>query len=449
MHRTQALAALLAACIAAPALAQPAPRPGVPTLLIANPSAIAVPPPPDAATTAREMEALRRQAADRTPDLAQKLRRWEAGGPAYRWNAVAVSDQVDRFIRSNEASRTLALLHAAIHDATVIVQAARAQHRRPPPAALDPSIALAGARPVASSYPSEAAATGEAASIILAALIPARAEAYKAMAAEAVALRQQAGLEFPSDAEAGRAIGAAIAAAALDRARTDGFSAAWTGTVPTGPGRWQGTTPAFPMGGTWRTWVLPANDALRPPPPPAFDSEATRAALAEVKAWPRSPKANHDAIYWDVFGGNRIFQLWNAELARMVLEYDFAADPVRNAGAFAAVNIAIYDAGIACWDAKYAYWYIRPSELDPEVRTLHPNAPHPSYPSAHSCFSAAAGMVLAKLFPAEAAHFKALIEQAGVARLVAGVHYRFDIDAANAIGQGVADLVAARLMPPR
>jgi hypothetical protein len=390
---------------------------------------------------------LRRQAAERAPDLAAELRRWEAGGPAYRWNRVAVSDQVDRFIRSNEASRTLALLHAAIHDATVAVHAARAQHRRPPPGSLDPSLAVAGARPVASSYPSEAAATAEAASIILAALIPDRAEAYRAMARDSVVLRQQAGLEFPSDAEAGRAIGAAIAAAGLERARTDGLSVAWTGTVPTGPGRWQGTNPAFPLGGTWRPWVLPANDALRPSPPPAFDSEATRAALAEVKAWPRSPKANHDAIYWDVFGGNRIYQLWNAELARLVLESDLAADPVRTAAAYAAVNIAIHDGGVACWDAKYAYWFIRPSQLDPEVRTLFPNALHPAYPSAHSCFSTSAGLVLASLFPADRAHFQQMIEQAGVARLVAGVHYRFDIDAANAIGRGVADLVGARLGP--
>lgn len=446
MHRAKALAALLAVC-AAPALAQSAAPSALPTLLIANASAIAVPPPPDAAATARELEALRRQAAERAPDLAMKLRRWEAGGAAYRWNELAVGDLVDSFTRSNPASRTLALLHAALYDATVVVQVARGQHGRPSPGALDAALVLVGARPVATSYPSEAAAVGEAAATILAALIPDRADAYRAMAREAVALRQQAGLEFPSDAEAGRAIGAAIAATALERARTDNFSARWTGTVPTGPGRWQGTNPAEPMAGTWRPYVLATNDALRPPPPPAHDSPAVAAALAEVKAYPRTPKSNHDAIYWDVFGGNRIYQLWNAELSRKVLEYDLAADPVRNAAAFAAVNIAIHDGGIACWDAKYAYWYIRPSQLDASVRTLFPNAPHPAYPSAHSCFSAAAGLVLAQLFPADEARFNTMIEQAGVARLVAGVHYRFDIEAANAIGRGVADLVVAKLAP--
>ncbi|WP_158639125.1 phosphatase PAP2 family protein [Elioraea rosea] len=447
MLRTKALSILIAASVVAPVLAQPVSPSAMPTLLIAAPSAIAVPPPPDAAATARELDALRRQALEQVPDLALRLRQWEAGGPAYRWNAVAVSDQVDRFVRSNQAARTLALVHAAIHDATVIVQAARARHQRPSPASLDPSLALPGARAVPFSYPSEAAATGEAASIILAALIPDRADAYKAMARHSVALRQQAGLEFASDAEAGRSIGAAIAAVALERARADGFDARWTGSVPTGPGFWHGANPAFPMAGTWRPWVLPANDALRPPPPPAFDSAATRAAIAELKAWPRSPKANHDAIYWDVFGGNRIFQFWNAELSRLVLEYDLAADPVRTAAAFTAVNIALHDGGVACWDAKYAYWYLRPSQLDPEVRTLFPNAPHPSYPSAHSCFSSAAGLVLARLFPAEEARFATLIEQAGVARLVAGLHYRFDIEAANTIGRGVAELVIGKLGP--
>lgn len=36
--------------------------------------------------------------------------------------------------------------------------------------------------------------------------------------------------------------------------------------------------------------------------------------------------------------------------------------------------------------------------------------------------------------------------RAGVARLVAGVHYRFDVEAGEAIGQGVAALAAAKLV---
>jgi hypothetical protein len=334
-----------------------------------------------------------------------------------------------------------------LHDATVSVAAARAIHPRASPATMDPTLALAGTRPVASSYPSEAAAVGEAAALILAALIPDRAEAYRAMATESVVVRQQAGLEFPSDADAGRAIGAAIAALALERARADGFDARFTGTIPTGPGRWVGTTPFAPMGGTWRAWLLPANNALRPPPPPAHDSPQAQAALAEVKNYARTPKTNHDSFYWEVYGGARSYQLYNAVLGRLVLENDLGANPLRVAAAYAAMNIAVSDGFIACFDAKYTYWYARPHQLDPELRTVHAVPSHPAYPSGHSCLTVAATSVLAKFFPAEAPMLTEMGRRAGEARIAAGIHYRFDIDAGNAIGRGMAELVAAKLAP--
>lgn len=448
MRRISPLGVLLAASIAAPALAaEPLPLANWPTLLITGPAAIAVPPPPEEAATEAELDALRRLAADRPPELAMRVRRWEAGGQAYRWNEVAIADMVDRFVIVAAAARNLALLHAALYDTTVVVYAARQQHRRPPPAAADAALAMPGARAVVSAYPSEAAAVGEAALIILSALIPDRAEAYRTMAREAVLLRQRAGLELPSDAEAGRAIGAEIAALALARAGSDGVAARWTGTVPTGPGRWQGTTPYAPLAGTWKPWLLASGDALRPPPPPAHDSPQALAALAELKAFPRTPKSNHDAVYWEVFGGPRSYQLFNGVLGRKLLEYDLGADPPRAAASFAALNIAFHDSVVACFDAKYAYWYIRPSQLDPELRPLFPPPGHPSYPAAHACLSVAGGLVLAKLFPADAAELADLGRQAGEARMAAGIHYRFDVEAGTGIGQGVADLVAARFAP--
>lgn len=446
MSRPIPLAAglLAAAMVAASALAQPAP------LLITSPADIAVPAGPDDAARRAELAELRRRAADRAPDLAARLRQWEAAGPAYPWNEVALADMIDRFVLVAAANRTLALLHAATYDATVAAEAAREAHKRPSPMAMDGTLALRSARPVTFSYPSQTAAVSEAASIILAALIPDRAAAYRAMAAESTLLRQQAGLEFESDAAAGRAIGAAIAAKALERAGADGADARWTGTVPQGLGRWvpaQGAMPYAPMYGSWRTFVLASGDSLRPPPPPAHDSAATRAAIAEVRGFQRTPKTNHDAVYWEVYGGARLFQLYNMELSRKLLEQDAGTDPRRAAAAYAALNVALHDSGVACWDAKYTYWYARPHMIDPEVRPLFAVPGHPSYPSAHSCFSMAATQVLAGLFPEEAARFATMAERAGEARIAAGIHYRFDIEAGNAIGQAVAELVAARLAP--
>src|SRR5918912_432979 len=45
----------------------------------------------------------------------------------------------------------------------------------------------------------------------------------------------------------------------------------------------------------------------------------------------------------------------------------------------ALVNVAIYDATVAAWDAKYAYNRPRPSEADPSLTTMLPNPSSPSY----------------------------------------------------------------------
>ena len=108
------------------------------------------------------------------------------------------------------------------------------------------------------------------------------------------------------------------------------------------------------------------------------------------------------------------------------------------------MSIAGFDGGVAGWDAKYAYWFIRPSQFDPTITTLFPNPGHPSYPSAHSSFSIPQSEVLAYLFPAEAAFFRAQGAEAGESRIWAGIHYRSDITAGAAIGKAVADKVIAR-----
>ena len=54
------------------------------------------------------------------------------------------------------------------------------------------------------------------------------------------------------------------------------------------------------------------------------------------------------------------------------MEYGLDANPLRAARAYALFSIASHDAIIAVFDAKYAYWYIRPSQHDPTITTLFP-----------------------------------------------------------------------------
>src|SRR5262249_46645247 len=118
------------------------------------------------------------------------------------------------------------------------------------------------------------------------------------------------------------------------------------------------------------------------------------------------------------------------------------------ARALAAMNIATYDAAVACWDAKFTYWQIRPPQLDPDFKSLFPPPNHPSYPAAHGCLSTAAATTLARLFPRDAGAFRGLGKQAAGARMWAGIHYRWDIEAGQALGRAVAEQVMARAVPP-
>ena len=102
------------------------------------------------------------------------------------------------------------------------------------------------------------------------------------------------------------------------------------------------------------------------------------------------------------------------------------------------MNAAYHDAGVACWDAKFTYWTMRPSQLDPEFRTVFPTQNHPSYPSAHSCLSTATTAVLGHLFPRDAAALAALAREAGESRIWAGIHFRSDVEGGRLVGERVA-----------
>lgn len=115
---------------------------------------------------------------------------------------------------------------------------------------------------------------------------------------------------------------------------------------------------------------------------------------------------------------------------------------LRSARLLSALNTAQADAFIACWDAKYAYWSLRPVTairrlIDPNWLPYLVTPPFPSYVSGHSTTSAAASTVLGAFFPDRAAELRALAEQAAIARLYAGIHYRSDNEAGLALGRRV------------
>jgi membrane-associated phospholipid phosphatase len=112
---------------------------------------------------------------------------------------------------------------------------------------------------------------------------------------------------------------------------------------------------------------------------------------------------------------------------------------VRSARTLALMNMALHDAAVVTWDTKFTYFNPRPSQLDPEIRTIIGLPNFPSYISGHSTYSAAAANVLSYVFPQSASAFDALKDEAAVSRLYAAIHFRSDIDVGKVVGRRVGD----------
>jgi membrane-associated phospholipid phosphatase len=68
---------------------------------------------------------------------------------------------------------------------------------------------------------------------------------------------------------------------------------------------------------------------------------------------------------------------------------------------------------------------------------------HPAYPPAHAYASAAAATVLGSLFPDRASELDGWVTDAGLSRMHAGIHYRFDITAGRNLGVAVGQWALA------
>lgn len=326
-----------------------------------------------------------------------------------------------------------------MYDAVVAAWEAKYTYNRPRPSAFDGTLTTLVTPPNSPSYPSEHAVVAGAAAAVLAYLFPDEAELYAAKAEEAARSRLLAGVQYPSDVEAGLALGRAVAARVIERAQSDRADAVWSGEMPSEPGYWTGENPFMPMAGTWQAWLLSSNDQFRPSPPPAYDSPERAAELMAVKTYTRTFASTASAFYWQVHAGIKAH--WFDAAHRLIFEHRLDQNPPLAALVYAAVGVGLHDAFIACFDAKYAYWTIRPSQLDPELVTLFPNPPHPSFPAAHGCNSGAGATVLAGFFPTEREALLASGQEGGESRLWAGIHYPSDIDAGLMIGQAVGQLV--------
>ena len=232
---------------------------------------------------------------------------------------------------------------------------------------------------------------------------------------DAVHQRVLATLVDTPQKRAGTAWGEQVADAILHSRVNDGSDTA-AGALPVGagPGSWEPTPPGFgsyllPLWGLVTPFALPNVVDVRPPGPPALTSERWAADYNEVKALgaavgsTRTDEQTRIAVFWaDGVGTETPPGHWNriardlGSLLGNTLE--------QNARLFALLNLAMADAAICAWDAKYAFHFWRPvtairrgdSDGNPNTvadATWSPfiaTPPFPDYVSGHSAFSGAA-----------------------------------------------------------
>jgi hypothetical protein len=352
------------------------------------------------------------------PRMQGAVKFWEAGS-SVAWNETARNLIVSRGVTSPIAqSRILTYLSVAQYNAVI--------------AAEDGSDGR--------SHPSPAAAAAGASLIVLSSFFPLDIGLLNGQLADQSAATPWSG-ETRTDFSAGEAIGRGVGAQVVAYAISDNTNLTAPPANPGLAGNWTGTNSIRGLYGT-RPFTLTSGDQFRPAPPPVYNSPEFITALEEIRAlsvgltadqltlaqtWaPRGP------AYLNGVGSDAIVAHHRSEreAARIL----------------AASNMAGFDALVGCFDAKFAYWYIRPSQVPVPSGTPAINLPiglpnHPSYPSGHSCITAAYATVFAAVFPEEAERFATMVRDAGLSRNYAGLHYFFDCTAGQELGRNVANYV--------
>jgi len=240
------------------------------------------------------------------------------------------------------------------------------------------------------------------------------------------------------------------------------------------------TGPAVPHWGKRRPWVMTRGDQFRPGPPPSLTSAAWARDYNEIKALgsrnstQRTPEQTAVAKFWEA----------TAPAVYWPVARSVATAPGRevtdNARLFAVAAIAMDDALIAVFDAKYTYNLWRPvtairngdldgndaTDRDPGWTPFIDTPMHPEYPCAHCIVAASLGAVLeAEIGSGPTPSLRSASSTAGgavrtwasvrdftqevaLARILDGVHYRNSTEVGSAMGTKIGELAAKSFPKP-
>jgi hypothetical protein len=363
------------------------------------------------------------------------------------WNEVALD-----LIRSGNtpppaASRNLAILHAAIYDAVNGCVGSNEPYHVT-------TAAPDGASP-------EAAATAAAHAALLA-LYPAAQALIDAEYADSLA-----GIPDGPAKTDGIAYGEDVAEAILELRSNDGSANSFPYPGSTEPGQWRPhesfggiIRPALaPHWGTVTPFVMDSGDQFRPPPPPAlrslqyaFDLNLVK-KLGEIDSRLRTKEQTEIAAFWGYGPGTATPPgHWNQIATVVALKRGNSL--AENARLYALLNLAMADAAISCWEAKYLYNLWRPitaipladtdgnrfTQPDADWKPLLFTPPFPEYTSGHSTFSGTAAAVLIGFYKRDRVSFSVGSDdlpgvfrsydrfsgaafESGMSRIYGGIHY--------------------------
>jgi membrane-associated phospholipid phosphatase len=402
------------------------------TWLLDNPQQLALAAAPNAAASKAELQVIRQQLAKADDKKLKAVHYWNAGAPAYRWNQIApelMSPQNVTVVMRTPAS----WMNIAIYDATILAWKEKLRYKRKRPQEMDPSLKTVVSAPLTYAYPCEHSVTAAAAANVLAYFYPEKADSILQLARAAMQSRIDAGVQFPSDTEAGWKLGEQVAKQIIEKAKNDGSTKKWEGPVNKDPKKWTGN---YPMGITlslFTPMVIRSADQFRPPAPPDFDAD-----MKELKKTKPSFRGTSLAYAW----ANNGPEFWNNIVSQKMFEYRMSDDAPAVARIYSALNVAFHDATIAIMDAKYAYWGIRPVQYDTTYKPLLTTPPFPGYPSGHAAGSSTSAAVLEYFFPADAKQFRQLAQDCADSRFYAGIHFRTDNEVGLQMGRELGRYVA-------
>lgn len=282
-------------------------------------------------------------------------------------------------------------------------------------------------------------------------------------------------------------VGNAASAAVLRLRTQDGASQVLSYTPGTNPGDWQPTPPAFAsaLSPQWRfvqPWTMTSPSQFRPAPPPTLDSVVYTKDFLEMKAFGDTNSLVRTAEQTAIGLFHIEVPTFTLQTAARNALTKSSRSLVETARLFALLNMALADAYISVWDAKFEYGFWRPvtairaadtdgnpsTDADPNWTPLRPTPAHPEYPAAHTITAAAGVAVLISVFgddlpvtiespslpgaPRTFPHFSDFPSESSDARVWAGFHWRNSTlvadDMGRRIGAQVLQNALVNQMPP-